>query len=169
MITILEEKIPKIHKSVFIAPTASVIGDVVVGAESSIWFGAVVRGDINRITIGKRTNVQDLSVLHTDNLPCMIGDEVTIGHRAIVHGCTIGNRILIGMGSILMNDVIIEDDVVIGAGALITEGIKIPSRTLVIGFPARIKRDLTEEEVKRLQSTASHYVENAKKYLVPFK
>jgi len=169
MITILNDKTPKVDKKAFIAPTASVIGDVHIGAESSIWFGAVVRGDFNKIRIGKRTNVQDMCLLHTpDHLACSVGDEVTIGHRAVVHGCTVGNRVLIGMGAILMNGVVVEDDVIIGAGALVTEGTKIPSGSLVIGFPAKVKRKLTDEEHKWLVTSADHYAENAKKYLALF-
>jgi len=169
MITILEGKVPKISKKAFIAPTANVIGEVKIGAESSVWFGAVIRGDINKIIIGKRTNIQDLSIIHTDNLQSTIGDEVTIGHRAIVHGCTIGNRVLIGMGAILMNDVVVGDDVIIGAGALVTEGTKIPPRSLVIGFPAKVTRELREEELVHLKTFADHYAETAKKYLAMFK
>lgn len=169
MITIVNDLTPKIDKKAFVAPTASVIGDVHVGAGSSIWFGAVVRGDFNKIRIGKRTNVQDVSLLHTpDNLSLTIGDDVTIGHRAIVHGCTIGDRVLVGMGAILMNGVEVEDDVIIGAGALVTEGTKIRSGTLVIGFPAKVKRKLTEKELEWLKTSASHYAENAKKYLALF-
>lgn len=169
MITILNDKAPKIDKKTFIAPTASVIGDVHIGPESSVWFGAVVRGDFNKIRVGRRTNIQDGSLLHTpDNLSLAVGDEVTIGHRAIVHGCTVGNRVLIGMGAILMNGVVVEDDVIIGAGALVTEGTKIPSRSLVIGFPAKVKRELTEDELGWLKTSADHYAENAKKYLALF-
>jgi len=169
MITILHDKIPKIDKKAFVAPTANVIGDVHVGSESSIWFGAVVRGDFNKIRIGKRTNIQDMSLLHTpDNLPCLVGDDVTVGHRAVVHGCTVGNRVLIGMGAILMNGVVVEDDVIVGAGALVTEGTKIPSKSLVIGFPAKVKRRLTEDELKWLKTSADHYAENAKRYLALF-
>jgi carbonic anhydrase/acetyltransferase-like protein (isoleucine patch superfamily) len=169
MITILNDRAPKIDKRAFVAPTASVIGDVHIGPESSVWFGAVVRGDFNKIRIGKRTNVQDLSLMHTpDNLSCTVGDEVTIGHRAVVHGCTVGNRVLVGMGAILMNDVVIEDDVIVGAGALVTEGTKIPSGSLVIGFPAKVKRKLTEDEMAWLKTSADHYANNAKQYLALF-
>lgn len=169
MITILNDKIPKIDKKAFVAPTACVIGDVVLGPESSIWFGAVVRGDFNKIRIGKRTNIQDVSLLHTpDNLSCTVGDEVTVGHRSIVHGCTVGNRVLVGMGAILMNGVVVEDDVIIGAGAVVTEGTRIPSGKLIVGLPAKVKRDLTPEELNWLKTSADHYAENAKKYLALF-
>ncbi len=169
MITILNDKVPKIDRKAFVAASASIIGDVHIGAESSVWFNAVVRGDFNKVRIGKRTNVQDVSVLHTPHdLPLTIGDDVTIGHRAIVHGCTIGNRVLVGMGAIIMNGVAVEDDVIIGAGALVTEGTNIPSGSLVIGFPAKVKRKLTEEELAWLVTSAAHYADNAKNYLALF-
>lgn len=160
-----KDKEPQIDPQAFVAETASVIGDVKVGAHSSIWFGAVVRGDFNKITIGERTNIQDLCILHTpDQLPLIIGNEVTVGHRAIVHGCTVGNRVLIGMGAVLMNGVVVEDEAIIGAGALVTEGTRVPSRTLMLGVPAKPKRELTPEELKWLVTSAEHYSKNAKKY-----
>jgi carbonic anhydrase/acetyltransferase-like protein (isoleucine patch superfamily) len=165
MIRKFKDKEPQIDPKAFVAETASVIGDVKIGAHSSIWFGAVVRGDFNKITIGERSNIQDLCILHTpDHLPLTIGDEVTVGHRAIVHGCTIGSRVLVGMGAVVMNGVVIEDDAIIGAGALVTEGTRVPKKMLMLGVPAKPKRELTPEELKWLVTSAEHYAENAKRY-----
>jgi len=159
------DKKPVIPETVYIADNASVIGGVKIGEDSSVYFGAVIRGDSSFITIGKRTNVQDLSVIHCPpDLITTIGDDVTIGHRAIVHGCTVGNRVLIGMGAIIMNGAEIGDDCIIGAGALITEKTVIPPRTLVIGFPAKPKRELTEEEIKKIMWSSGHYAERGREY-----
>ncbi len=165
MIIKFDDKKPNINPLAFVAQTACVIGDVKIGARSSVWFGAVLRGDFNEIVIGERTNVQDLCVLHTPgNFPLIIGDDVTIGHRAIVHGCKVGSRVLVGMGAVIMNGAIIEDDVIIGAGALVTEGTKVPSKTLMLGIPAKPKRELTSEELKWLIHSAAHYADNAQRY-----
>jgi len=154
-----------ISEKAFIAANATVIGNVEAGEDASIWFGAVVRGDDNTISIGRRTNVQDLTVVHCPpDIPTTIGDDVTIGHRAIIHGCKIGNRCLVGMGAIIMNGAEIGDDCVIGAGALVTEGTIIPPRTLAIGFPARPKRELTPDELKMILASADHYVKKGKEY-----
>ncbi len=166
MIITLENKRPQIAKSAFIAENASVIGNVEIGENSSVWFGAVVRGDDNRIKIGKGTNIQDLCVVHIDSThDTDIGDDCVVGHRVIIHGAHIGNRCLVGMGAIIMNGAKIGEDCIIGAGALVTEGAVIPPRSLVIGFPAKVKRQLTDEEFAFIPSAAQSYVERAKSYL----
>ncbi len=157
---------PQIEKNVFIAPGAYVIGNVEIGEESSIWFNTVVRGDVNWIKIGKRTNIQDLSMVHVDSgaWPCQIGDDVTAGHRVIIHGCEIADRVLIGMGSVLMNGSKIGEDSMIGAGSLVTENAVIPPRTLALGSPCKVKRDLTEKEIQMIKLSALHYAALATKY-----
>lgn len=151
---------PRLEESVFVDPTALVIGDVQIGADSSLWPGTIVRGDVNAIRIGKRTNVQDLTVVHVTSQKhaTTIGDEVTVGHRVILHGCVIGDRVLVGMGAIVMDGVTVGDDVIIGAGALLPPGTVVPSGSLVVGSPARVKRQLTEEERAFLPRSASNYV-----------
>jgi carbonic anhydrase/acetyltransferase-like protein (isoleucine patch superfamily) len=157
---------PILGHDVFVAPTATVIGKVVIGDESSVWFGAVLRGDVGSITIGKRTNIQDLSMIHmtSDVSDARIGDDVTVGHGAILHGCEVGNRCLVGMGSILLDNVQIGDDCVIGAGSLLAPRTVVPPRSLVLGRPARVLRAVTEEEMRMGIEGARHYVENARKY-----
>lgn len=158
MIKNLKDKSPKIHEEAFIAETADVLGDVTIGEGTSIWYGAVVRGDMNTIVIGKYSNVQDNSSLHVDsNEPLKIGDYTTIGHNAVVHGCTIGNNCLIGMGAIILNNAIIGDNCIIGAGALITEGAVIPPNSLVLGAPGKVKRELTEDDIKSIRDNAVRY------------
>lgn len=157
---------PKIGKGAFVADNATVIGNTEIGGDCGIWFGAVIRGDSNRIKIGDRSNIQDNSVVHTDSRhDTVIGSDVTVGHRAILHGCHIGNRCLIGMGATVMNGVVIGEDSMIGAGALVTENQNIPPRSLVIGFPAKVKRQLTDEEVALILRSSEHYVEYSKNYL----
>jgi carbonic anhydrase/acetyltransferase-like protein (isoleucine patch superfamily) len=156
---------PQIAASAFIAKNATVIGDVIIGEEASIWFNTVIRGDTETITIGKHTNIQDGSVLHADpGKPCTIGDEVTVGHKAIVHGATVHNRVLVGMGAIVMNGAVVHEESVIGAGALVREGQVIPPRSLAIGMPAKVVRQLTEQEVAGLRLSAAHYVESGQAY-----
>lgn len=151
-----------IDKSVFIAPGAQVIGDVTIGRDCGIWYNAVVRGDSQKITIGSRTNIQDLAVLHVDkDYTLSIGDNVTIGHSAIVHGCTVGNNVLIGMGAIVMNGAKVGDDCIIGAGALVTEGMVIPDGMMAYGSPAKVIRKLTEAEKQGIIDNALLYVRHA--------
>jgi gamma-carbonic anhydrase len=159
-------KWPVIHETAFVAPSADVIGDVEVGSHSSIWFQVVIRGDVHRIRIGTRTNIQDHSMLHVtrDQSPLTIGDEVTIGHRATLHGCTVGNRVLVGMGAIILDDAVIGDDCVIGAGALVTKGTQVPPGSLVIGAPGKVARPLRPEELKFLPQSAENYVRDAMEY-----
>jgi carbonic anhydrase/acetyltransferase-like protein (isoleucine patch superfamily) len=160
-------KTPQFGERVFVADTASVIGNVEIGNDCSIWFGAVIRGDMHFISIGSRTNVQDNTVIHvtTDLHPTVIAAEVTIGHAAIVHGCTIKRGALIGMGSRILDGAVIGEGALIGAGALVSEGTHIPPRTLALGVPARVKRELTEEEIARLEFSWRHYVEYKERYL----
>lgn len=157
---------PKIDPEVgFIAPNAVVVGDVVVGREAGIWFGVVARGDIERIAIGNRTNVQENSILHTDKgFPLTIGDNVTIGHGAIVHGCTIGDNSLIGMGATVLNGAVIGKNCLIGANALITEGKVIPDNSLVMGAPGKVVREIDAAGVEGLAASADRYVRNAKRF-----
>lgn len=151
---------PVVDPTAFVDHSAQVIGDVEIGAESSVWMNAVLRGDVNTIRIGRRTNVQDGSVVHVmhDTHPTAIGDDVTIGHGAIVHGCTVGNRVLVGMGAILLNGASIGDDAIVAAGALVTEGAVVPPRSLVMGAPARVRRALTDDEVRFVLESAANYV-----------
>ena len=158
---------PKIAEGVFLAPGCHIIGDVEIGEESSIWFNTVVRGDVFPIRIGKRTNIQDNSVLHVTSgtHATHVGDEVTAGHRVIIHGCTIHDRALIGMGSVIMDGAVIGEEAIIGAGSLITPGTEIPPRVLAVGSPCRVKRELRPEEIQFLEGSALHYAEMASNYL----
>lgn len=158
-------KTPRIDKSVFVAPNATVIGNVSIGANSSVWFGAIVRGDSNSIKIGERTNVQDMCILHVDHKNSVsVGDDVTIGHRALLHGCVVKDRVLVGMGSTVMNGAVIGEDSIVGAGALVTEGMVVPPRSLVLGIPAKVKRELTPAEAEGVSQAARHYLEYVKMY-----
>ncbi len=151
---------PRIHPSCFIEDSAQVIGDVEIGEDSSVWFNTVIRGDVNPITIGKRTNIQDLSMVHVlkDRYATVIGDDVTVGHHVVLHGCRLGDRILVGMGAILMDDVEVGDDCVIAAGALLTPGTRIPPGSLVLGSPAKVKRPLEAKERAWLLESSHNYV-----------
>ncbi len=159
--------LPTIASSAFIEDTAVIVGDVAIHPESSVWFNTVIRGDVHYIRIGHRTNIQDLSLLHVthDLYPLVIGDDVTVGHHVVLHGCTIHDRVLIGMGSILMDGATIEEDCIIGAGALITEGMVIPSHSLALGSPARVKRPLSEKELAWIKESAHNYVRYARQYV----
>ena len=151
---------PVVHPSAFVDESAQVIGDVEIGAESSVWMNAVVRGDVNTIRIGERTNVQDGTIIHVmhGTHPTAVGNDVTIGHGAIVHGCTVGSRVLVGMGAILLNGSNIGEDSIVAAGSLVTEGMAVPARSLVMGSPARIRRPLTDDEVRFVLESAGNYV-----------
>ncbi len=158
---------PIIAANAFIEDTAMVIGDVVIGTDSSVWFHAVVRGDVHFIRIGHRTNIQDLSVLHVTHhtYPLSLGDDITIGHHVVLHGCTIRDRVLVGMGAIIMDGALVEEDCIIGAGSLVTERTQIPSKSLVLGSPAKVKRALTSEELLWIKESASRYSQYAQHYL----
>jgi carbonic anhydrase/acetyltransferase-like protein (isoleucine patch superfamily) len=154
-----------VDPTAFIAPGAVVRGDVKIGPQSSVWFQAVLRGDTEPIRIGGRSNVQDGAVLHADpGFPCNVGDGVTIGHRAVVHGAIVEDNVVIGMGSIILNGAKIGRDSIIAAGAVVTEGSEIPPGSLALGVPAKIRRTLTPEEIEHNRHAADHYVENAKRY-----
>ena len=149
----------------FVAPSASVIGRVTLGEDANIWFSAVVRGDGNTIRIGARTNVQDGAVIHIDDdAPVEIADDVTIGHSACVHGCTIGRYSLIGIGATILSHAVIGEYCIVGAGALVTERKQFPDRSLIIGAPARVVREVTEEEMESLRRSAVHYAELGREY-----
>ncbi len=154
-----------IDKNVFIAEGAKVVGSVEIARDSSVWYNAVIRADSNSVKIGERSNVQDNAVIHTSkNFGVVIGDNVTIGHGAIVHGCTVGNNVMIGMGAIVLDGAVIEENSIIGAGALITGGKTIPAGSLAFGNPFRIVRGLTEQEIKSVSDNAQSYVDEARDY-----
>jgi len=153
-------RLPVVDPAAYVDASAQVIGEVEIGADSSIWMNVVVRGDVNRIRIGRRTNVQDGSIVHVMHgiHPTSIGDDVTIGHGAVVHGCTIGDRVLIGMGAIVLNGARVASDSIVAAGSLVPEGAAIPSRVLAMGSPAKVRRELTDAEVASILTYASSYV-----------
>ena len=152
---------PKLGKNVFIAKNATVIGDVTLGAHASVWYGAVLRGDINRIVVGHHSNIQDNAVLHlADDFPCLLGNWVTVGHSAIVHACKVGDEVLVGMGAVILDGAVIGRQSLIGAKALVTQGTKIPPGSLVLGAPAKVVRKLTKEERAGLKWWAEKYVDN---------
>ena len=159
-------KTPRIHETVFVAPGARIIGDVEIGPDSSVWFNTVIRGDVHWIKVGRETNIQDGSVLHvTENQhPLTIGNRVTIGHMAMLHGCTVEDLALIGIGAIILDGAVIGHEAFIGAGALVTPGVKIPPRTLCLGRPAKPVRDLRKDELEGLVKSAEHYAEHARSY-----
>jgi gamma-carbonic anhydrase len=158
--TFLRKK-PKLGKNVFIAQTAVVIGDVTLGAHWSVWYHAVLRGDINRIVIGHHSNIQDNAVLHlADDFACILGNYVTVGHSAIVHACTVGDEVLVGMGAVILDGAVVGKQPLIGAKALVTQGMKIPPGSLVLGAPAKVVRKLTKEERAGLKHWATKYVAN---------
>ncbi|MDF1526005.1 MAG: gamma carbonic anhydrase family protein [bacterium] len=161
------EKKPVFGSDVFIAPSATIIGDVETGDDASFWFGVVVRGDVNWIRIGSGTNIQDGGKLHvtTDRFPLTIGDRVSVGHGAIIHGCTIGDDCLIGIGAAVLDGASIGSGSVVAAGALVTEGARIPGGHLAMGIPARVVRPVREEETQRILLTAQHYVNLKNSYL----
>ncbi len=165
---------PTIADDAWIAPGATVIGDTVIGSDCSIWFGAVIRGDVHHIRIGARTSVQDLSMLHvthykkpdkSDGNPLIIGDDVTIGHRVMLHGCTIEDACLIGMSATILDGAVIGKESIVGAGSLVTKNKTFPPRSLIMGSPAKVVRDLTDEEVEELYASAKRYVEFAQGYM----
>lgn len=157
---------PRIDDSVFRVGSAEIIGDVEIGADSSIWFHVVIRGDVNHIRIGMRTNIQDGTVIHVTHKkhPTLIGDDVTIGHNVTLHGCQIGHRVLVGMGAVVMDGAVVEDDAMVAAGALVTPGTRVPSGTLYAGSPARYKRHLTDSEISGLKQSADNYLNYVDSY-----
>jgi len=159
-------KTPRLAPDVFVARGAVVIGDVTIGEGSSIWYNTVVRGDVGSVTIGKNTNIQDLCMLHmtTDVSDLIIGDEVTVGHRVVLHGCTIHDRCLIGMGAVILDNAVIGEGSVVGSGAVVTEKAVIPPNSLVVGMPAKVKKTLAEGESSPSSRIASHYLELAREH-----
>lgn len=168
-----QNKAPQLGEHVFVDPSAVLIGDIEIGADSSVWPLAVIRGDMQRIRIGARTSIQDGSVLHIthagpfnpDGFPLTIGDEVTVGHKVILHGCTLGSRILVGMGAIVMDGAVVEDEVIIGAGSLVPPGKRLESGFLYVGSPAKQARPLTDKERGFFSYTAGNYVKLKDQYL----
>jgi carbonic anhydrase/acetyltransferase-like protein (isoleucine patch superfamily) len=153
---------PALGRGVYIAKGAVVLGDVKLGDHSSVWYHAVLRGDINRIRVGHHSNIQDNAVLHlADEFPCLVGNFVTIGHSAIVHACTVGDEVLVGMGAVILDGAVIGRQSIVGAGALVTQGTKIPPGSLVLGSPAKVVRPLTRRERSGLKQWAEKYVSNA--------
>lgn len=158
---------PKVHDTVFMAPGASIVGDVEIGARCSVWFNAVIRGDVNTIRIGEETNIQDNAVLHVTHQthPLRIGSRVTIGHGAIVHGATVGDCCLIGMGARVLDGAVLSPYSFVAAGSLVLEGFEVPEGVLIAGLPARVRRALTNEEREKLLQSAKSYVQYAESYL----
>lgn len=165
MIYQLNHQIPKIGKDAYVAPSADVIGSVILEAEASVWFGAVLRGDNDVITVGARSNVQDNSVIHVDKgVPVSVGSDVSIGHSVVIHGCSIGDRSLIGNGAVILDFAEIKEDCLVGAGALVTPGKTFPARSLIVGAPARVARELNDEEIAQLRANVDSYRLKAKRY-----
>ena len=161
----LEGIAPQIAESAWIADSAQVMGTVRVEADASVWFGTVVRGDTASITIGEGSNVQDASVLHADfGMPLVIGRHVTVGHQVMLHGCTIGDETLIGIGAIVLNGAKIGKNCLVGAGALVTEGKEFPDGSMILGSPARVVKQLTHEQMQGLRTSAQHYIDNARRF-----
>lgn len=153
---------PRLGKGVYIAKSAVVLGDVKLGAFSSVWYNAVLRGDINRIVVGRHTNIQDNAVLHiSDHYPCVLGNRVTVGHSAIVHACKVGDEVLVGMGAVILDGAVVGRQSLIGANALVPQGMKIPPGSLVLGSPAKVVRPLAARERSRLKLFAAKYAKYA--------
>jgi len=167
MIKSFLEQTPRVHPTVFIADDAFVIGDVEIDEDSSVWFGSVIRGDVNYIRIGARTNIQDHTVIHVNSgtHPTILEDEITVGHRVTLHGCYVESGSLIGIGSVLLDGVRIGRESLVAAGSLVTPNSQIPPRSMVMGAPARVKRELTDEELEHLRHSWQHYVELKNQYL----
>ncbi len=156
---------PEVDPSAWIADSAQVMGRVTLGAEASVWFGTIIRGDTESITIGRGSNIQDGSVMHADiGMPIVLGENVTVGHKVMLHGCTIGDETLIGIGAIVLNGAKIGRNCLVGAGALVTEGKEFPDGSMILGSPAKAVRMLTPEQMDGLRQSARHYVENARRF-----
>ena len=161
MIRVFKSRRPVVAPSTYIDESAQVIGDVEIGEESSVWMNVVIRGDVNHIRIGSRTNIQDGTIVHVmrePSHPTLVGDDVTVGHGATLHGCTVADRCLIGMGAILLNGSSVGEDCIIAAGTLLPEGMAVPPRSLVMGSPGRVRRSLTDEEMAFIRQSAANYV-----------
>ena len=156
---------PRVADSAWVADSAQVMGNVVLGEDSSVWFGTVIRGDTETITVGRGSNIQDASVLHADiGKPLTIGDNVTVGHQVMLHGCTIGDESLIGIGAVVLNGAKIGKHCLVGAGALVTEGKEFPDGSMIIGSPAKAVRELSPEQIEGLRQSARHYMDNARRF-----
>ena len=165
MILKFKEFYPNIHTSAWIAPSADLIGNIEIGSDSSVWFGCVIRSDVNEVRIGKNTNIQDLSCIHTDvDSKTIIGDNVTIGHKVMLHGCIIENNCLIGMSATILDNAVIGEGSIVGANSLVTSGKKFPPRSLIMGSPAKVVKQLTQEDVEGLIKHAGHYVDYKNEY-----
>jgi carbonic anhydrase/acetyltransferase-like protein (isoleucine patch superfamily) len=165
MVLELDNIKPKIHESTFIANSADIIGNVEIFENVSIWFGAVLRGDVEKIVVGKNSNIQDNSTVHTDfGIPCIIGENVTIGHNVVLHSCNISDNVIVGMGSTILNGAKIAKNCLVGANSLVTHKLEYEEGMLILGNPAKIVRMLTDEEIEHIIKNANHYVENAKRY-----
>ena len=161
----LDDLIPQLHPTAWVADSAKVIGNVHLGPDSSVWFGVVARGDSDTITVGRGTNIQENSVLHADpGMPLVIGDNVSVGHQVMLHGCTVGDGSLIGIGAVVLNGARIGKNCLVGAGALVTEGKEFPDGTMILGSPAKAVRQLSPEQIAGMDYTAKHYVANALRY-----
>ncbi|MFZ5825735.1 MAG: gamma carbonic anhydrase family protein [Bacillota bacterium] len=156
--------VPEVPDDVFIAPGARIIGQVRLGARCSVWYNSVIRGDSNTIVIGDGSNIQDNSVLHVDEGPfrMVLGENVTVGHGCILHGCTVGSNVLVGMGTTILNGAVIGENSLVGAGSLVTEGKRFPPGSVIMGRPARVVREIGEQEVEKIRFAADHYRENAR-------
>jgi carbonic anhydrase/acetyltransferase-like protein (isoleucine patch superfamily) len=166
MLRSFEGHAPVLGDEAWVAPSASVIGDVVIGDGSSVWYGAVVRGDVCSVRIGRGANIQDNAVVHvtTGRSPALIGEGVTVGHGAVLHGCTVHDRALVGIGAVVLDDAVIGEEAMVGAGALVTPRTEIPPRMLALGSPARPVRPLTEGELAMLRASGPHYVQLARRH-----
>lgn len=161
----LDGQAPQVAESAWVADSAQVIGAVTLGPDASVWFGTVVRGDTEHITIGAGSNIQDASVLHADHgMPLVVGERVTVGHQVMLHGCTIGDESLIGIGAVILNGAKIGKHCLVGAGALVTEGKEFPDGSMILGSPAKVVRQLTPEQVEGLRRSAQHYIDNAQRF-----
>lgn len=161
----LDGAAPTIAESAWVADSAQVMGDVVLAEDASIWFGVVIRGDTETIRIGRGSNIQDLSVLHADHgMPLTVGEDVTVGHQVMLHGCTVGDGSLIGIGAVVLNGAKIGKGCLVGAGSLVTEGKEFPDGSMILGSPAKVVRQLTPEQLEGLRQSAQHYVDNARRF-----
>ncbi|HRL36550.1 MAG TPA: gamma carbonic anhydrase family protein [Ottowia beijingensis] len=166
----VDGKTPQVDSTAWIADSAQVMGHVTLGPDASVWFGCVLRGDTESMTIGEGSNIQDLTVMHADHgLPLTIGKHVTVGHKVMLHGCTIGDESLIGIGAIVLNGARIGKNCLVGAGSLVTEGKEFPDGSMIMGTPAKVVRELTPEQIEGLRLSAQHYIDNARRFRATLK
>ena len=166
----VDGKTPQVDSTAWIADSAQVMGHVTLGPDASVWFGCVLRGDTESMTIGEGSNIQDLTVMHADHgLPLTIGEHVTVGHKVMLHGCTIGDESLIGIGAIVLNGARIGKNCLVGAGSLVTEGKEFPDGSMILGTPAKVVRQLTLEQIEGLRLSAQHYIDNARMFRATLK